>query len=624
MGAVTMTTGGDDVISTTMTQLESVTTTTSVLISDEVTTGQKIAGDNIEGSDEYTTVSQLQTIDSATEDNRLKDNENSSKSETIASETDDNKLEDKRSSSKIDSLSEDYHSGGNKTPSDKVRGDGDDQHTTGPEEINLLSDEVRGDDDDQQRTGPEEINLPSDEVRGDGDDQQRTGPEEINLPSDEVRGDDDDQQRTGPEEINLPSDEVRGDDDDQQRTGPEEINLDEDYSSGGSISDASYSNLGSIDTMNTTSELTYVNESEAIKESDKKLNTTSESSQDVSTRHEEALSSTTHSMTPASSADNSSQETDEFQSNNTNYELKRVILATSGGHKISLKINKANNPEIRINIKTMDDDDNEQFDSEDVMITHGREYDNDVIPTARDLTSFGDVTSHSDLHSDEEPPRGDTTTSHSDLHSDEEPPRGDTTTSRSDLHSDEEPPRGDTTTSRSDLHSDDTTTPRGKHLGNRLGNLLNIFRMVILSDTRDDDVTDDVTDDRRAESGIAKQSRLLSSQTYQQEYDRTTRHDSTSKMAVERGERTGNSLSLCQLPVVIGFCFNRIQRWYYDVTSGCCRPFFYSGCGGNINNFDDVSNCMRTCHKSALLKPTCTGSTCISGTTGNTFLVLLL
>lgn len=54
--------------------------------------------------------------------------------------------------------------------------------------------------------------------------------------------------------------------------------------------------------------------------------------------------------------------------------------------------------------------------------------------------------------------------------------------------------------------------------------------------------------------------------------------------------------NLCRLPAIRGYCFDRLIRWHYDVTSQSCRQFEYSGCGGNMNNFNDLSECMNACH----------------------------
>ena len=36
-------------------------------------------------------------------------------------------------------------------------------------------------------------------------------------------------------------------------------------------------------------------------------------------------------------------------------------------------------------------------------------------------------------------------------------------------------------------------------------------------------------------------------------------------------------------------------RYFYDKVSNICRPFNYSGCEGNSNNFDSLYACQHTC-----------------------------
>jgi hypothetical protein len=54
----------------------------------------------------------------------------------------------------------------------------------------------------------------------------------------------------------------------------------------------------------------------------------------------------------------------------------------------------------------------------------------------------------------------------------------------------------------------------------------------------------------------------------------------------------------CILPADVGSCRNEtssIRRYFYDVRRGTCLEFSYSGCGGNLNNFDDYESCMGHC-----------------------------
>nr|XP_036856314.1 tissue factor pathway inhibitor isoform X2 [Manis javanica] len=55
--------------------------------------------------------------------------------------------------------------------------------------------------------------------------------------------------------------------------------------------------------------------------------------------------------------------------------------------------------------------------------------------------------------------------------------------------------------------------------------------------------------------------------------------------------------SWCLTPADRGLCQANESRFYYNSTIGKCRPFKYSGCGGNENNFTSKKACLRTCKK---------------------------
>uniref|UniRef100_A0A1I7T9J9 Kunitz/Bovine pancreatic trypsin inhibitor domain protein n=1 Tax=Caenorhabditis tropicalis TaxID=1561998 RepID=A0A1I7T9J9_9PELO len=63
----------------------------------------------------------------------------------------------------------------------------------------------------------------------------------------------------------------------------------------------------------------------------------------------------------------------------------------------------------------------------------------------------------------------------------------------------------------------------------------------------------------------------------------------SSKLATE------DSKFRCLEPVEIGNCQETYPAFYYDRTSRSCRPFAYSGCGGNSNRFMTVSQCENLC-----------------------------
>ncbi|KAL1235586.1 Papilin [Trichinella pseudospiralis] len=55
------------------------------------------------------------------------------------------------------------------------------------------------------------------------------------------------------------------------------------------------------------------------------------------------------------------------------------------------------------------------------------------------------------------------------------------------------------------------------------------------------------------------------------------------------------SLNRCFHPLDTGTCSKNIQRWYYDDVEEKCKPFAYTGCGGNGNNFATKEDCDQNC-----------------------------
>ncbi|XP_063782502.1 inter-alpha-trypsin inhibitor-like [Pseudophryne corroboree] len=51
----------------------------------------------------------------------------------------------------------------------------------------------------------------------------------------------------------------------------------------------------------------------------------------------------------------------------------------------------------------------------------------------------------------------------------------------------------------------------------------------------------------------------------------------------------------CDLPQETGPCMALILMWYYDKTRQACDTFFYGGCQGNGNRFDNKDNCTKLC-----------------------------
>ncbi|RXN08048.1 collagen alpha-1(VII) chain [Labeo rohita] len=51
----------------------------------------------------------------------------------------------------------------------------------------------------------------------------------------------------------------------------------------------------------------------------------------------------------------------------------------------------------------------------------------------------------------------------------------------------------------------------------------------------------------------------------------------------------------CILPMEEGNCSHFTLRWYFNSEVGVCRPFIYSGCGGNTNRFLQKEECEKLC-----------------------------
>ncbi|XP_040104679.1 spleen trypsin inhibitor I-like [Oryx dammah] len=57
--------------------------------------------------------------------------------------------------------------------------------------------------------------------------------------------------------------------------------------------------------------------------------------------------------------------------------------------------------------------------------------------------------------------------------------------------------------------------------------------------------------------------------------------------------------AFCLKPKLIGPCKAKKLRYFYDAKTGQCQRFFYGGCKGNLNNFQTIALCMRTCDHAA-------------------------
>uniref|UniRef100_A0A452ERE8 BPTI/Kunitz inhibitor domain-containing protein n=1 Tax=Capra hircus TaxID=9925 RepID=A0A452ERE8_CAPHI len=53
----------------------------------------------------------------------------------------------------------------------------------------------------------------------------------------------------------------------------------------------------------------------------------------------------------------------------------------------------------------------------------------------------------------------------------------------------------------------------------------------------------------------------------------------------------------CTMPLKYGSCYNIHFRYFYNFTSGFCESFVYSGCDGNLNNYELQIECQLACEK---------------------------
>ena len=53
----------------------------------------------------------------------------------------------------------------------------------------------------------------------------------------------------------------------------------------------------------------------------------------------------------------------------------------------------------------------------------------------------------------------------------------------------------------------------------------------------------------------------------------------------------------------VGRCSGHFQAFYYEVATGSCQQFEYSGCGGNGNRFHTKEQCENLCSHSSQSVP---------------------
>ncbi|XP_018425152.1 PREDICTED: collagen alpha-1(VII) chain-like [Nanorana parkeri] len=62
-----------------------------------------------------------------------------------------------------------------------------------------------------------------------------------------------------------------------------------------------------------------------------------------------------------------------------------------------------------------------------------------------------------------------------------------------------------------------------------------------------------------------------------------------------RSKRDTSVQDICSFPMKEGECTKYTLKWYYNHLVRECRPFVFSGCGGNLNRFDEKEQCELHC-----------------------------
>ncbi|XP_067682655.1 carboxypeptidase inhibitor SmCI-like [Haliotis asinina] len=56
-------------------------------------------------------------------------------------------------------------------------------------------------------------------------------------------------------------------------------------------------------------------------------------------------------------------------------------------------------------------------------------------------------------------------------------------------------------------------------------------------------------------------------------------------------------INVCNLTPEVGPCTARVRRFAFDPISQRCKKFIYGGCGGNANNFKTIDACWKKCSR---------------------------
>ncbi|ODM92548.1 BPTI/Kunitz domain-containing protein [Orchesella cincta] len=77
-------------------------------------------------------------------------------------------------------------------------------------------------------------------------------------------------------------------------------------------------------------------------------------------------------------------------------------------------------------------------------------------------------------------------------------------------------------------------------------------------------------------------------------------NDNNFKTMGECQKECEQPIPVCQLPMKVGPCRASKPRWFFNAETESCESFWYSGCGGNANNFATKEQCENRCPDTVL------------------------
>ena len=69
------------------------------------------------------------------------------------------------------------------------------------------------------------------------------------------------------------------------------------------------------------------------------------------------------------------------------------------------------------------------------------------------------------------------------------------------------------------------------------------------------------------------------------------------KTTFKATERPIPDKNACNQQAETGTCKGYFARFFFDASSGKCKEFVWTGCGGNLNRFDSLDECSSKCSR---------------------------